>query len=59
MKISLNEIKKYVDIKISTDELVKLIGSRLVEVEGTEDLSPKYKNIYIVKISPAHTAYSQ
>ena len=50
MKISLNEIKKYVDIKISTDELVKLIGSRLVEVEGTEDLSPKYKNIYIVKV---------
>jgi phenylalanyl-tRNA synthetase beta chain len=50
MKISLNEIKKYVDIKISADELVKLIGSRLVEVEGTEDLSPKYKNIYIVKV---------
>ena len=43
MKISLNEIKKYVDIpeEMSTDELVKLIGSRLVEVEGTEDLGEK------------------
>ncbi|MBQ6393816.1 phenylalanine--tRNA ligase subunit beta [Candidatus Saccharibacteria bacterium] len=50
MKISLNEIKKYVDIKIPTDELIKLIGSRLVEVEGTDDWSKKYKNIYIVKV---------
>ena len=52
MKISLNEIKKYVEIPatVSTDELVKLIGSRLVEVEGTIDLTPKYQGIYIVKV---------
>ena len=50
MKVSLNSIKKYVDINIATDELIQLIGSRLVEVEGHEDLSKKYANIYIVKV---------
>ena len=50
MKISLNAIKKYVDIKIPTDELLKLIGSRLVEIEGTESLKEKYEGIKIVKV---------
>ncbi len=52
MLVSLNEIKKLVQIpsEVSTDELVKLIGSRLVEVEGTIDLSKKYKGIKIVKV---------
>ncbi|MBQ3306521.1 phenylalanine--tRNA ligase subunit beta [Candidatus Saccharibacteria bacterium] len=52
MKISLNEIKKLVPkaAEVETDELVKLIGSRLVEVEGTSDWSAKYNNIYIVKV---------
>ena len=51
MKISLNELKKYVDIKIETPELIKLIGSRLVEIEEVIDLSEKYKNIKIVKVA--------
>ena len=52
MLVSLNEIKKLVQIPsgVSTDELVKLIGSRLVEVEGTIDLSKKYKGIKIVEV---------
>lgn len=50
MKISLNALKKYVDIKVPTEELLKLIGSRLVEIEGTEDLSEKYEGIKIVKV---------
>ena len=52
MLVSLNEIKKLVQIpsEVSTDELVKLIGSRLVEVEGTIDLSKKYKSIKIVEV---------
>lgn len=52
MLISLNEIKKLVKIpkEISTEEIVKLIGSRLVEVEGTEDLAKKYRGILIVKV---------
>ena len=52
MLVSLNEIKKLVQIPsdVDTDWLVKLIGSRLVEVEGTIDLSKKYKGIKIVKV---------
>ena len=52
MRISLNEIKKLVPAasKIETPELVKLIGSRLVEVEETIDLAPKYAGIKIVKV---------
>ena len=52
MRVSLNEIKKYVPeaAKDKTSELVELIGSRLVEVEETIDLAPKYKGIYIVKV---------
>ena len=52
MLVSLNEIKKLVQIPsdVDTDWLVKLIGSRLVEVEGTIDLSKKYKGIKIVEV---------
>ncbi len=52
MKISLNEIKKLVKIpsSVSDEELIKLIGARLVEVEGSEDWSEKYKGIKIVRV---------
>ncbi len=52
MIISLNEIKKLVPKakEIQTEELVKIIGSRLVEVEETIYLSKKYSGIYIVKV---------
>ena len=33
MKISLNWLKKYVNVTVSDQELVRLIGARLVEVE--------------------------
>ncbi|MBR3365573.1 phenylalanine--tRNA ligase subunit beta [Candidatus Saccharibacteria bacterium] len=52
MKISLNEIKKLVKIPsgVSDEELIKLIGARLVEVEGSEDWGEKYKGIKIVRV---------
>lgn len=52
MLISLNEIKKLVPEakKVDTKELIKLIGARLVEVEGSADLAPKYAGIKIVKV---------
>ena len=50
MLVSLNELKKLVDIKIPDADLLKLIGSRLVEVEGVTDLTPRYKKIYAVKV---------
>ena len=53
MLIPLNELKRLVKIKISDDELFKLIGSRLVEIEGVEDIAPKYKKIYVVKVKSA------
>ena len=52
MKISLNWLKKYVSVPegVSNEELVRLIGARLVEVEGVIDESHKYDNIYVVKV---------
>ena len=49
MKISLNWLKRYVNIpkEITNEELIRLIGARLVEVEGVIDESHKYDNIYI------------
>lgn len=55
MRISLNEIKKYTPVPegVSDQDLIGLIGSRLVEVEEAIDLAPAYKNIYIVKVVKA------
>ncbi|MDO4612064.1 MAG: phenylalanine--tRNA ligase subunit beta [Candidatus Saccharibacteria bacterium] len=53
MKISLNWLKKYVDVKVSDEELVRLIGARLVEVEGVIDESHKYDKIYVVRVETA------
>ncbi len=55
MKISLNKIKSYVNLPkdLSDEELIKLIGSRLVEVEEVIDLAPAYQKIYIVKVMKA------
>lgn len=53
MKISLNWLKKYVDIKVPDDELVRLIGARLVEVEGVIDETHKYDNIFVVRVEKA------
>lgn len=53
MLISLNWLKKYVDIDVSDDELVRLIGSRLVEVEDVIDEAHKYDNIFAVRVESA------
>ena len=53
MLISLNWLKKYVQIELPTDQLIALIGSRLVEVEGVIDQTHKYDNIYIVEVVTA------
>ncbi|MBR3248921.1 phenylalanine--tRNA ligase subunit beta [Candidatus Saccharibacteria bacterium] len=50
MRISLNWLKKYVKIDVTDEELVRLIGARLVEVEGVIDETHKYDNIYIVRV---------
>ena len=55
MRVSINEITKLVPkaAEIDIDELVKLIGSRLVEVQEKIDLSKKYDKSYIVKVISA------
>lgn len=53
MKISLNWLRKYVDIDVSDEDLIRTIGARLVEVEGVIDETHKYDNIYIVCVEKA------
>lgn len=53
MIISLNWLKKFTNINIPVDQLIELIGARLVEVEGVTDLADKYKGIVIAKVIDA------
>ena len=53
MRISLNWLKKYVNVPVLDEELVRLIGARLVEVEGVIDETHKYDKIYVVKVVKA------
>ncbi|MBR2830948.1 phenylalanine--tRNA ligase subunit beta, partial [Candidatus Saccharibacteria bacterium] len=53
MRISLNWLKKFVKIKVPDADLVRLIGARLVEVEGVIDETHKYDKIYVVKVESA------
>ena len=53
MKISLNWLKKFVNVSVSDEELIQLIGARLVEVEGVIDETHKYDKIYVVRVEKA------
>ncbi len=53
MKISLNWLKRIVKINISDDDLIRLIGARLVEVEGVIDETHKYDKIFVAKVASA------
>lgn len=50
MIISVNWLKKFVDIDLPIDELATLIGARLVEIEKVTSLTEKYKDVLIVKV---------
>jgi phenylalanyl-tRNA synthetase beta chain len=50
MKLSLNWIKQFTNVDVSVDELVAKIGAQLGEVEGVENLAPKYEGAVIVKV---------
>lgn len=50
MIISLNWLKKFIDIEVPIDKLVELIGSRLVEIEQVIDLGKKYEGIVVAKV---------
>lgn len=50
MIISVNWLKKFVDVDLPIDELTTLIGARLVEIEKVVNLTPKYKDVLIVRV---------
>lgn len=50
MIISLNWLKKFTNIDVSVDELIELIGARLVEVENVVNLGDKYKGVIIARV---------
>ena len=50
MIVSVNWLKKFTDIDVPIDELVTLIGARLVEIESVENLGEKYKDVVVVKV---------
>lgn len=53
MIISVNWLKKFVPNLPEIGELSKLIGARLVEIEGVENLGEKYEDIIIAKVISA------
>src|SRR3989344_6040594 len=50
MKVSLNWVKEYTDVKLSVDELVDKIGAQLGGVDEVIDLGKKYQGIVIAKV---------
>lgn len=50
MKVSLNWVKQYTDVDISTKELVKLATERLGGVEGYDELGKHYDGIVVAKV---------
>ena len=50
MRISLNWIKRLIDLKKSPEEIAKVLTSAGLEVESIEDNSSKYKNFVVGKI---------
>lgn len=54
MIISVNWLKKFTKIDTPIDELVDLIGSRLVEIERVTDLGAKYSDVVVAKVVECH-----
>jgi phenylalanyl-tRNA synthetase beta chain len=50
MKISLNWVRQFTDIDVTTDELVNLATERLGGIEGVTDLAKQYDGIVVVKV---------
>lgn len=50
MKISLNWIKEFTNVKVNIDELVAKIGAQLGEVEEVINLGERYEGIVVAKV---------
>jgi phenylalanyl-tRNA synthetase beta chain len=53
MIISVNWLKKFINIDIPVRDLATLIGARLVEIEDIIDLGEKYKDVIVAKVISA------
>lgn len=50
MVISVNWLKKYLDVDVDIEKLTDVIGSRLVEIEGVTKLADKYGSAIVSKV---------
>jgi len=50
MKVSLNWVKEYTDVKLSVDDLVTKIGAQLGAVEEVIDIGKKYGGIVVARV---------
>ena len=50
MIISVNWLKEYLAQPVDIDQLVSLIGSRLVEIESVSNLADKYRDVIIARV---------
>lgn len=50
MIVSVNWLKKFTSIDLPIDQLITLIGARLVEVEKVINIGDKYKDVLIAKV---------
>lgn len=50
MKVSLNWVKEFTDVKLPVDKLVEKIGAQLGEVEEVIDLGKRYQGIIVAKV---------
>lgn len=50
MKISVNWLREFTNVKLPVDELVTKIGAQLGEVEEVVDLGKQYEGIVVVKV---------
>ncbi len=50
MKVSLNWIKEFTDVKLPVDKLVEKIGAQLGAVENVQNIGDKYQGILLAKV---------
>ncbi len=50
MKISLNSMKKYTKIVLTSEELAEMMAQKIGEVEDVQNLAEKYKGILVAQI---------
>lgn len=50
MKVSLNWVKEFTSVDLSTDELIKLATERLGGIEGYDDIGAHYEDIVVARV---------